>query len=154
LKPLSELLESDPQHVEKLIMLYKQLQEDEPHVERSARISAEKFHYQFMSSEHYHPEGWFIALDDEEYIGWCAVLPDLTHSNQMQNGITVIDRRCRRIGLATAMKVHALHYAQKLGKKSVITGNVSTNPMLKLNLKLGFEPQFDEIEFKKTLLQE
>jgi hypothetical protein len=72
----------------------------------------------------------------------------------MQNGITVIDRRCRRIGLATAMKVHALHYAQKLGKKSVITGNVSTNPMLKLNLKLGFVPQFDEIEFKKTLLQE
>lgn len=151
LKPLSTLLDSDPDHMEKLIALHRQLQEDEPHVVESAPLSAETFRNYYMSSESYHPEGWFIALDGDQYVGWSAVFPDLTVPDRMRNGITVIDRAYRRIGLATAMKAHALAYAKALGKRRVITGNGTTNPMLTLNQTIGFVPQFDEIDFKRTL---
>lgn len=151
LKPLAELLEEDADHMQKLLVLELMVREDEPHVEPPAPISAEMFRNYYMSSDNYYPGGWFIAVDGEQYAGWCAVLPDRQNSEQMKMGTTVIDRAYRRQGLATAMKAHALHHAQQRGAKRITTTNASTNPMLALNKQLGFEPIYETYEYKKSL---
>ena len=151
LKPLSELIASDENHLEKLVKLEFMFREDEPSAEPPAPISAEMFQNYYMSSDSYYPEGWFIAVDGEKYVGWCAVLPDLVRPNYMRNGITVIDRDYRRMGLATAMKAHACQHAQSLGAEFLDTSNAATNPMLEINRTLGFVKRYDTFEYKKTL---
>lgn len=58
----------------------------------------------------------------------------------------------RRIGLATAMKVHAIDHAKnEMGAERIKTSNISTNPMLDLNLKFGYKPILETYEYKKLL---
>ena len=151
IKPLSELMQSDPNHLEKLMRLEFMLRQDEPFDEPPAPYSAEKFKSYYMGSDMFYPEGWFIALDGDNYVGWCAVLPDMKNRQQMRSGITVIAREYRRLGLATAMKAHTLQHAQSIGAQRVVTSNASSNPMLQINLRMGFEPLYHSFEYKKTL---
>jgi GNAT superfamily N-acetyltransferase len=57
------------------------------------------------------------------------------------NGFLGILRPYRRRGLARALKVALIEQAQREGMDSVYTTNEQNNPMLQLNLQLGFVPQ-------------
>lgn len=151
LKPLSELIENDEDHMEKLVQLANVHRDDEPTTEDQAPITAELFRNYYMSSDTFYPDGWFIATDGDKYVGWCAVLPDHERPTDVSNGITVIARNYRRIGLATAMKVHVIKHAQAMGAERIRTSNISINPMFDINLKLGYVPQYDSFEYKKDL---
>lgn len=151
LKPLSDLMSSDTDHMTKLVQLANVLREDEPTAEDQAPITADLFRNYYMSSDTFYPEGWFIAVDGEQYVGWCAVLPNPERPTHVSNGITVIARDYRRIGLATAMKVHVIEHAQAMGAEQIRTSNLATNPMLTINQKLGYVAQYDSLEYRKFL---
>ncbi len=152
LTPLSELMESDPDHMAKLVELSHVRTDDEPSAEGQEPLTEELFRNYYMSSDTFYPEGWFIAVDKGRYVGWCAVLPNPKRTEHLSNGITVIARSHRRIGLATAMKVHVIQHAREvMGGTQIRTSNVSTNPMLKINEKLGYVAQYDSFEYKKVL---
>lgn len=152
LTPLSELMESDPDHMAKLVELGNVRTADEPSAEGQEPLTEELFRNYYMSSDTFYPEGWFIAVDQGKYVGWCAVLPNPKRPKHVSNGITVIARDYRRIGLATAMKVHVIEHARNiLGGTQIRTSNVSTNPMLQINQKLGYVAQYDSFEYKKVL---
>jgi len=63
-------------------------------------------------------------------------------------------RSHRRRGLATALKVHAITWAQSLGAKTIATDNEQNNPMYQLNVRLGFKAQFYWVDFMKHLKAE
>ena len=150
--PLSYLIANDPEHMTKLTRLANVHRSDEPTAQEQSPITADEVKSYYMSSsDTYYPDGWFIATHNGNYVGWCAVLPNPKQPADVSNGITVIDRPYRRIGLATAMKVHVIKHAKGMGAERIRTSNVSTNPMLAINLKLGYQPKREEFEYKKLL---
>jgi hypothetical protein len=65
--------------------------------------------------------------------------------------MTGVKREYRHKGIATALKLHGIRFAQTLGNPLLITYNMSDIPMLQLNLKLGFIKHAAEIMFVKKL---
>lgn len=71
--------------------------------------------------------------------------------SELMKMVTVVDRPYRRQGVATAMKLRAFKYVQELGKVRIEATNAETNPMLHLNLKLGFKPIYAWLEYKQIV---
>ncbi len=150
-QPLSDLMEADDDYLKKLVELANMQRKDEPNAEDQAPLTAEMFQNYYMSSDTFYPEGWFIATHKEKYVGWCAVLPNPKRPTEVSNGITVVRRGYRRIGIATAMKVHVAQHAQSMGAKQIRTSNISTNPMLSINKMLGYMPRYDSLAYRKLI---
>jgi mycothiol synthase len=85
------------------------------------------------------PDGWFIAKAGRQYVGLCGVdwwpqTPDVLYQN-----VTGTLREWRRRGIATALKLRSIEYAQARGIRTISGKNDTGNPaMLTLNDKLGF----------------
>ncbi|MBN2305056.1 MAG: GNAT family N-acetyltransferase [Anaerolineae bacterium] len=99
-------------------------------------------------------DGWFIALDDGHYVAQSrGSINAESEPVQFTTGVTTTRREYRRRGIATALKVHIIRYAQARGVQEIFTTNDSTNPMYQLNLSLGFEPQPSWVRVEKALVE-
>ena len=84
-------------------------------------------------------------------MGFCCFNPSQAKADVASTGHTGVARSHRRKGIATALKVVALESARQLGIKFVVTGNEENNPMLQLNLRLGFRQIHVTRTYQKTL---
>ncbi|MEQ1824191.1 MAG: GNAT family N-acetyltransferase [Fimbriimonadaceae bacterium] len=96
-------------------------------------------------------EGYFMAIKDgvvaaSSQINWNHVDRTLA-----QTGLTGTLRDARRMGLATALKAHAMNWAKSVGITRLTTDNEINNPMYQLNLALGFKWDYDVTEYSKKL---
>lgn len=97
------------------------------------------------------PEGQFIAIDGDEYVGLSAV-GYFKDSNSMYNMMTGVDERYRGQKIAQVLKLHSIQFAKEFGADFIRTNNDSLNaPMLAINRKLGYEPQPGEYRLKLVL---
>jgi GNAT superfamily N-acetyltransferase len=98
------------------------------------------------------PDAWFIALDGERYVGQSqGSINREGEPVQFNTGVTTVRRAYRRRGIATALKVRVIRYAQEEGVEEIFTTNDSLNPMYQLNLKLGFQPLPSWVRVEKWL---
>jgi predicted GNAT family acetyltransferase len=67
--------------------------------------------------------------------------------------MTGVKRAYRRKGIATALKLRTVAFAQVQGAHLLMTSNNSANPMYQLNLKLGFQTYDAEIKLVKPMSQ-
>jgi RimJ/RimL family protein N-acetyltransferase len=89
----------------------------------------------------YRPEGIFLAADGAAWVG-LAIVGTFPETNSMYNMITGVDAAYRGRGIAQALKVLSIRYAQQAGATYIRTNNDSQNaPMLAINRKLGYQPQ-------------
>jgi GNAT superfamily N-acetyltransferase len=65
--------------------------------------------------------------------------------------LTGVRREYRRQGIATTLKLRSIAYARSLGDRILLARNESDNPMLQLNLSLGFVKESVLVMFVKTL---
>lgn len=65
--------------------------------------------------------------------------------------LTTTLREYRRQGLARALKIYAMQLAKSRGVLRLFTDNEESNPMLQLNLALGFKPIHNSINFLREL---
>lgn len=87
------------------------------------------------------PPGQIVAVAEGKFVGLSSVLYEPA-TKTAETGITGVARNYRGRGIALALKLEAIRYAQELGAERLITENDSNNgPMLTINKKLGFEPQ-------------
>jgi GNAT superfamily N-acetyltransferase len=77
-------------------------------------------------------------------------IPD-AQSNTLNVGMTGVLRAHRRMGIATALKVRAIQFAQTYGARWIETGNEENNPMLQINLRLGFQPAPAWLSFENRI---
>ena len=86
------------------------------------------------------PGGTFVALDHGMIVGYAGLLAWDGDSARAENGLTVVDRRWRGRGLATALKRRQLAWAATNGIREIVTWTQSDNTaMRRVNDTLGYE---------------
>ncbi len=74
-----------------------------------------------------------------------------TDPEHFQTSVTGVRPEYRRQGIATALKVRTITYAQRHGVKEIMTNNDLQNPMYQLNLRLGFRALPAWVRVEKAL---
>ncbi len=151
---VKELAETDPDWKHKIYELSCVLAQDVPSAEPYVKITFEEFDKGSFENPNYLPEGWFVALDDDQYVGESSLWLSQSDEKKLETGLTGVARSHRRKGIATAMKVRGIDFARQRGVKNIVTDNEENNPMYQINVMLGFKPLPAAIEFEKQLREE
>jgi len=148
--PASELEERDPDWMKKVWELHGEIIPDVPDDDL---LMSEPFEVFRKSFEHpdFIPEGYFIALDGDRYVGMSSVWNRRAKKGELYTRLTGVVRSHRRRGIATALKVRAHEFAKSRGASVVVTDNEENNPMYDLNVTLGFRPTNAWLQFRKEL---
>lgn len=93
----------------------------------------------------------FVALDDNNYIGISSLWPDLVRKDLLFVGTTSVLPSYRNRGIATALKIKTIEFAEAYGANAIQTRTVENSPMHVLNMKLGFKPGLKLLFFEKVL---
>ncbi len=95
------------------------------------------------------PQGFFVAVKGDEYIGLSHVL-SLEKGVSLYQGLTGVKPQYRRLGIGLAMKVRNIAYAKATGHGTIMAENDAKNgPMLAMNERLGYVRKPDLITFEK-----
>ncbi|MGB9738171.1 MAG: N-acetyltransferase [Chloroflexus aggregans] len=83
-------------------------------------------------------EGSFAAMADGQVVG-LSTLETIDNETDVEVGFTAVRRDYRGRGIALALKLHTIAYAQTMGVTGIRTDNDSTNQaMWHINQRLGF----------------
>ena len=86
------------------------------------------------------PGGSFVALEHGMIVGYAGLLAWDGEASRAENGLTVVDRRWRGRGLATALKRRQLAWAASNGIREIVTWTQADNvAMQRVNMRLGYE---------------
>jgi GNAT superfamily N-acetyltransferase len=100
----------------------------------------EEFSAGARGSDWFDPCGQIGALQGDLWVGLCAV--GEVAPGAYYNLHTGVRRGFRGLGIAKALKLESIAYAQERGGKTIRTNNDSCNlPMLAINRKLGYQPE-------------
>jgi GNAT superfamily N-acetyltransferase len=138
--PLEQLKEEDPDWRRELYELDWELSLDVPEIDEPKKREFDIYCKQTFDKPTFFPEGFFVALDGEEYVGVSMLELNPADPTKLQTDLTGVVRSHRRRHIATALKVHALSKAKTTEAQFVDTDNEEKNPMYLLNVKLGFKP--------------
>jgi GNAT superfamily N-acetyltransferase len=148
---LQELSATDPDWKRKLYELEWECLQDVPTPDPFTKRPFDQFEKRTLGAPTLLPEAWFVAVDGDDYVGLSVLWRNLADDHLLETGLTGVIRSYRRRGVATAMKVRAIQYAQTHGEAIIETDNHEDNPMFQLNLQLGFVPQPAHLGFEKLL---
>lgn len=148
---LRALMDSDPGWKQKLYELEWALVQDIPSTDPPKKPTLEKFSASELESPNMLPEAWFVALDGDQYVGTSRAFRNPAKTDQLDGSLTGTIRSHRRRGIATALKVHLIQFAQQYGAAVMITANEQDNPMVALNVMLGFEARPAWVTYEKAV---
>lgn len=85
------------------------------------------------------PAGTFVAMEHGMIVGYAGLLAWTDDDTRAENGLTVVDRRWRGRGLATALKRRQLAWAAANGIREVVTWTqLGNEAMQRVNTGLGY----------------
>ncbi|HMQ30546.1 MAG TPA: GNAT family N-acetyltransferase [Chloroflexaceae bacterium] len=150
-----ELIARDPDHRRKLYELDLELARDVPRPEPFTGFAYETFEHFVFNGPNFLPDGFFVAVDGERYVGMSNLWKSQSDPSELYVGLTAVRRDYRRRGIALALKLRSIDYARARGVSLLKTWNASTNrPMLSINEALGFVKQPAWIGFVRHLKRE
>jgi GNAT superfamily N-acetyltransferase len=151
---MDELQRRDPDHRQKLYELDVEATKDEPHPEPITEPSRESYDGWVFDSPNYLPEGNFVALDGDRYVGMSTLRTSQADPTELYVGFTGVLRDYRGKGIAMALKLKTIAFAKARGIATIKTWNDSSNrPMLRINEALGFARQPAWISLLKQFQQ-
>jgi ribosomal protein S18 acetylase RimI-like enzyme len=137
---LPELKERDPAWLAKLHELHAKVVREIPLPDEPvpARSPAELVDYLFNAPGAL-PEACFIALQGDHFAGECVLYRGQDDPAELDHLVTGVDPAFRGRGVAVALKLRTIEFAQRNGYERISTWVESNNPsMLAVNEKLGF----------------
>ncbi len=144
--------EKEEKWLERLYDLDVTVAADVPRTSPYTPPSLDHFRRTFIENPDLLPDGFFIAKIGGEYVGESFVFRVPAEPGHLTQGLTGVRREHRGKGIAMALKLHVIRYAQEKGYTRIKTWNATNNlPMLAINEKLGFVRQPAWIEYQKTL---
>ncbi|MFD1738905.1 GNAT family N-acetyltransferase [Bacillus salitolerans] len=97
-------------------------------------------------------EAFFIAKDGNQFIGYSHLCTFSDTSKKLLQGNTAVLGEFRGKGVATALKIEGIQYAQANGYEGIFTSHRNTNiPMNTVNEKLGWKRYVSEVRLQKLL---
>lgn len=142
---LPDMLVEDPDFLRRLHALESELVADVPYYDSQVDATPyEDWVKSFTDYPELLPEANLVALAGDQLVGMTNLWTSLATDRTLYTGFTGVLPAYRRRGVATALKVRALAFAKQRLTPSgdpplVRTGNEANNPMLQLNLRLGFK---------------
>lgn len=153
LKTVREL-ESDPDRDHKLYEMEWAIEQDVPAPKPPTKMPFDEWQ-KIWTRTNLIPDAWWIGVQDGQYVGQTNLWTSQAREDVLYTGLTGVIRSHRRMGIASALKVQAVRYAQENGIGEVRTWNEANNEwMLDINVRLGFVRQPTHIEFIKKLREE
>jgi GNAT superfamily N-acetyltransferase len=149
-KTVEEFEAEDPEARRKMHAAYVELFKDVPLFTDRFELTYELFEKE-LDAPNRVPGAILLAFDGEEIIGTTSLWQRLGDPGRLDTGLTAVARSHRRRGIAAALKVRALKFAQERGAREVSTDNEENNPMYDLNVRLGFRPTPAWLIFSKEL---
>ena len=147
----ADLLDHDPQAAHKLHALFSEVRLDVPRSAPPTPISFEFFVQNLLRGPDYDPQGFFVAVKGEEWLGYTAIYR-VGDTGEAEQWLTAVRRPFRGMGIATALKVKVTQFARERGYRVLRTDNDSRNTaMLAINHKLGYVPGSVLVTLCKTL---
>ncbi len=146
-------LENDPARNEKLYDLDWEISLSVPGdlAAGIGRRGLDKYVEYAISGPSVLPDGFFVAVKGDEYIGLSHVLSS-EKGVSLYQGLTGVKPAYRHLGLGLAMKLRAIAFAWVNGYVRIYAENDTKNiPMLAINEKLGYVCKPDLITFEKRL---
>ncbi|MBC8143533.1 MAG: GNAT family N-acetyltransferase, partial [Armatimonadetes bacterium] len=144
-----ELKATDADASRKLWAVSMEISPDVPSDEPFEIMDYDSFQSVIMNRPNLDPDGVFVAVDTAT--GDYAALSHIWRrgaDNDLDTGLTGTKREYRRKGIALALKLRIIRWAQSSGFTYLRTGNeVGNRPMLAINERLGFVKQPAWIEF-------
>ena len=140
IKSLADLMVSDPAWEQKLYDLQSVARRDIPRKPgiKATDITIEQWRKYTFTSD-LRPKLWMVAVtNDGDYVGTGNLWIRDPEGKIGANGFLGVLRPYRRRGIARILKVALIQAAQAEGITTINTGNEKDNPMLQLNLQLGF----------------
>jgi GNAT superfamily N-acetyltransferase len=135
----AELLEADPDFLTKWYEMEWELVQDLPFPDTLTRRTYAQF-VKLLDAPSFFPEGHIFAVEGSDLVGVSGLWKSQSDPSLLVTSLTGVVRSHRRRKIATAMKVEAVRVAKAYGAERIETDNEEHNPMLQLNLKLGFVP--------------
>lgn len=123
-----------------LWILHQTLLKDVPAVVPYTPISYDEYAATILDHPSFYADACFLALDGDMFVGMSYLRVRSEKPQELETGITGVLRDYRRRGIATALKVKGVEFAQQYGAETIMTMNEEKNPMYQLNLQLGFKP--------------
>ncbi len=137
LRTLREM-EDAPGHWPKLYELAQELNADVPAPEPHTRVAKDVWLRRLRESPRLLPEAYFIATRGDEYVGVTMLFAE-GGGDDLSTGLTGVLAGHRRRGLALALKLRAIAWAQAQDRPRIKTWNEQNNRgMLGINTRLGF----------------
>jgi RNA polymerase sigma factor (sigma-70 family) len=149
----AEERERDPRCVEKLYELTTLLRQDDPARDPLAPPAYNaREALLWLEMPYVLPEAYFIARRGDEYVGVADVSLFEAVPGGLTQGFTGVKREYRSDGLATALKINEILYAQSHGYKIIQSFNKPEQVAIRaLNEKLGFALMFAHVTLEKCL---
>lgn len=127
-----------------------ELSQDIPFDEQFKEMPFEPYCKQQFDAE-FDPSLQFTAMAGDETVGMTMLFPNRAEPDLLNTGLTGVRAGWRRRGIARMLKQHSLAVACERGFRRVVTENSAVNPMLQLNVALGYRREYDEIVYSKAL---
>ncbi len=154
-RTISELA-ADPNRDRKLYEVYTAICADIPSPEPYTPLGLERYIETQLQHPDLLPDAYFVAIDETDgtYAGISQLWSNPPES-ALYNGETGVRRQYRRRGIALALKLRGIAYAQQQRHPTIKTWNETNNrAMLGINERLGFVRQPAWIDYTKVFDKE
>jgi mycothiol synthase len=106
----------------------------------------------WLAEEATFPGGSFVALEEEQIVGYAGLMRWDGDPAKAEHGLTVVRRDRRRRGLATALKERQIAWAAAHGVRTLVTYTQTGNEnMQAVNARLGYVTTEGTIAFGRRL---
>lgn len=149
LSDAAHLLATDPDAKRRWWGIDWAIERDIPSPDPPTQLPFETFQ-RYFEAPWFDPAAWFVVRDGAEWVGITGLKATASPA-LWQTAVTGVVRSHRRRGIATALKLRAIDFARSQGGRWIRTENEERNPMLSINLRLGFAPYGARLEVGRQM---
>ena len=123
--------------------LTEECRRDVPATDAPTTVPFEEWRQHWLDAPSFLPEAFFVAVDHGgRWLGMSNLQKSIEDPSFIWQGLTGVRREARSRGIAMALKLETVRYAQRLGVDHIKTWNDQRNrPMLAINEAMGFTKQ-------------
>ena len=125
--------------------------QDIPSAYAPTQMPYEKFVQRFSASTEHDPELMWLAMEGDRIVGYSRLYPSKVDPEFWRTGMSGVVRSHRRRGIVTVLKVIGASTAKARGARRIQTENNDINPMLNVNLRMGYRESYRALMMEKKL---